>query len=370
MSSFRSRSGGSLDGKDVEAVVEVGAESSLVYGLLEVPVGRRDDPDVHPERAGPSDPIELPLLEDPQESGLYLEGGCADLIQEDGATVGHLEASGLPRGGPRERSPLVPEELSLHEARRKSGAVHVHQYLMTSCAGLVKRPRHQLLAGPGFTQNEDRVIGGSNGLDVLEDLLHGRGGSDEPTRRKPHHLSMVPGLHPELLDLCLCLDLVGDIPEDDEKELAVPGLRPGEGRFKRELPAIGPEPQMSRLCTNVPIQLSSLGSGTHVVGEGILGSRREKAIEGTDLHLGGRATEYLMGGRITEMHGEVRIHDDDGIPRRGQDPGQLLLPLPEGNLRAPCLAQVPGKQDNLDGALFFDGSRPKLHREHLSVPPA
>ena len=91
MSSRRSRSGGRADRKDVEPIEEIGPESPALHRGVEIPVGRRDDPHVHLDRGGPADPLELALLQHPEQLDLEIERQIADLVEEDGPAVGQLE---------------------------------------------------------------------------------------------------------------------------------------------------------------------------------------------------------------------------------------------------------------------------------------
>ena len=83
MSSRRSRSGGQVDRDDVEPVVQVLAEPAGVDLVEQVAVGRRDDPRVDLDGPGVADPLELPLLQDPQQLDLELGRGAVDLVEED-----------------------------------------------------------------------------------------------------------------------------------------------------------------------------------------------------------------------------------------------------------------------------------------------
>jgi hypothetical protein len=52
-------------GHHAQAIEEVLAESSPGDQRAQIPVGGRDDPDVHPEAVGAADPLDLVLLEHP-----------------------------------------------------------------------------------------------------------------------------------------------------------------------------------------------------------------------------------------------------------------------------------------------------------------
>ena len=82
-----------VDREDVEPVVEVLAELALRDQRLEVAVGGRDDADVDLDRLGAADALELALLQHAQQLDLHLQRQVADLVEEQGAAVGELEAA-------------------------------------------------------------------------------------------------------------------------------------------------------------------------------------------------------------------------------------------------------------------------------------
>ena len=81
-----------LDVDDVEAVVEVLAEAPRRDLVGEVAVGRRDDADVDLHGLVAADALERALLEDAQELDLDRRRDLADLVEEERAAVGLLEA--------------------------------------------------------------------------------------------------------------------------------------------------------------------------------------------------------------------------------------------------------------------------------------
>ena len=85
----------------------------LFHHPKEVAVRRGDEADVDLDRLRTADPLELLLLQDAQQLRLELERDLADLVEEQRAAVGHLEAADLLGDGAGEGAPLVPEELAL-----------------------------------------------------------------------------------------------------------------------------------------------------------------------------------------------------------------------------------------------------------------
>src|SRR3546814_2421954 len=54
-------------------------------------VGGGDQPDVDADRAAAAEPVDLALLDGPQQLGLQADVHLADLVEQEGALVGFLE---------------------------------------------------------------------------------------------------------------------------------------------------------------------------------------------------------------------------------------------------------------------------------------
>ena len=62
--------------------------------------------------------LELALLQDPQQLGLGVHRELANLVEEERAAVGHLEAARQSVRGAGEGAALVAEQLALQERSR------------------------------------------------------------------------------------------------------------------------------------------------------------------------------------------------------------------------------------------------------------
>ena len=122
------------DGDGVDAVVEVLAEAASGQQAVEVVVGRGDDPHVDLDHARAAHARDLPVLQHAQQLGLHGRGHVADLVQEQRAAVGLLEAAAPLRDGARERALLVAEQLALHELGGDRRAVHLDEGLRRAAA--------------------------------------------------------------------------------------------------------------------------------------------------------------------------------------------------------------------------------------------
>ena len=81
-----------LDADDVQAVVEILAEEAALHSLLQILMRRRDDAHVDADRRLAADAVELAFGKDAQEPRLQRRRHVADLIEEQRAAVGLLEA--------------------------------------------------------------------------------------------------------------------------------------------------------------------------------------------------------------------------------------------------------------------------------------
>src|SRR5258705_8877197 len=137
---------GHPDGHHVEAVVEVLAERARPDRLPQVGVGGRDDPHVDLDGAGAAEPLDLPLLQGAEELRLQVDAQAADLVEEEGSSVGQLELAQLARVGAGEGALLVSEQLGLEQRVRDRGQVDRHEGLRAPGALVVDGAGDELLS--------------------------------------------------------------------------------------------------------------------------------------------------------------------------------------------------------------------------------
>ena len=145
------------DGDDLQPVIEVLAELALFQELLQVFIRRRDNPDVHLDRHRPADAKHLAFLKDPQNFGLHGQAGVADFVQEQSRVVGPLEKAFLLLVRVGEGALLMAEEFALEQGFGKCRAVNGQERPVAPRAVTVDSARHQLFAGPAFTEDEHGV---------------------------------------------------------------------------------------------------------------------------------------------------------------------------------------------------------------------
>ena len=134
MSSRRSRSGGTSMGKmfrrKKRSDRNAPRRTSSARSRLVAAITRAFD--AHGLRA--ADALELLLLQHAQQLDLRVERQLADLVEEDRAVVGELEAALLLLHRAGERAALVAEELAFDERGRQRPAVHLHHHARAPAA--------------------------------------------------------------------------------------------------------------------------------------------------------------------------------------------------------------------------------------------
>ena len=163
---------GQLDQDDVETVIEILAEQAARHALLQALVGRGDDAHVDADRGLAADAVELALGEHPQEPRLERQRHVADLVEEERAAVGLLEAAAALRIRPGEGAALVSEQLRLEQIRGDRSRVERDEGTLGARAVLVQRPGDELLAGARLPGDEHRDARARQAADGAEHLLH------------------------------------------------------------------------------------------------------------------------------------------------------------------------------------------------------
>ncbi len=197
-------------GHHAQAIEEVLAKSSPGDQRAQIPVGGRDDPDVHPEAVGAADSLDLVLLEHPEQLGLDARGDLADLVEEARPGVRRLEQTALVDHGAGERALHMAEELGFEHAFGQRAAIDRHEWTLRPRARGVDGPRDQLFSRAGLTLDEHGAPGSGHARDHVEHV------ADRSRRRRrsaAHDTSAIRwhrALHVEsFLFVLTCMSLIG-----------------------------------------------------------------------------------------------------------------------------------------------------------------
>ena len=195
----------------VDPVVEVLAEPSRPDARREVLVRRGDETEVHFLGRFRPDPLDGLLLQCPKELRLHPGRHVPDLVQEERPPLRLLEPPLVRPDGPRERAPLVPEQLGLQQRLGNSRAVDGHERAAVPRGDLVDLPRDQLLARPRLALDKDGNIVHSHQPDQGGCLEHPRAPADHPRDLRGR------GLFSEIPDLPRQAGALDRTPDDDAK---------------------------------------------------------------------------------------------------------------------------------------------------------
>src|SRR6266850_2404972 len=131
---------GQRDMNDIQTIEEIAAESPDLDFLGEVPVGTRDDADVHPHGLRAADRPYLFFLDRAQKLYLQVDRHLADLIEKDRAVVGRGEQAWTRLHGAGEGALHVAEQLAFEERVRDGSAVDWNERLSAPGTRRVNRP--------------------------------------------------------------------------------------------------------------------------------------------------------------------------------------------------------------------------------------
>ena len=104
----------------VEPMQQVGAEAAVGDLPVEVLVGGGDHAHVDPDQFAAADAEELALGQHAQQARLQRGRHVADLVEEQRAAIGLLEAADVALAGAGERAGLVAEQFAIPAARTES----------------------------------------------------------------------------------------------------------------------------------------------------------------------------------------------------------------------------------------------------------
>ena len=142
-----------------EPVVEILAELAALHRGVQVAVGGGDHADVGVHHARAAEAHELALLEHAQQLGLHRRRHLADLVEEQHAAGGLLDAARLGRDGAGERAALVAEELRFEQLVGQRRAVDGDERAVAAPRGVVDEPRDDFLAGARLAGEQHRRLG-------------------------------------------------------------------------------------------------------------------------------------------------------------------------------------------------------------------
>src|SRR2546426_2234024 len=210
------------DRDDVEPVVEVLAEAPLSHHLGQVLVRGGDDAHVDLDGVRAAEALELTLLEHAKDLGLGHRREVGDLVEEERAPVGQLEAALLAAGRAGERTLLVAEQLRLEQRLGPGPTVHRDERAATPRRAPVDGAGDELLARAALALDEH---GGGAVRHLFDERHHPPEGG-----ARADHLALGAEVLQLLLEGTVLLDQVAPLEglADELQELLAPERLGGE----------------------------------------------------------------------------------------------------------------------------------------------
>ena len=134
---------------------------------------------VHRDGFLAAEPLQAALLQHAHELDLRAGRHVADLIEEDGAVVGLLEAADAPVFGAGKGAAFVAEQLAFEQGLGDGGAVDGDEGRLGAVAVLVNGAGDEFLAGAGLAADQDVDGLGGDAANLLVDRLHGAAVADQ-----------------------------------------------------------------------------------------------------------------------------------------------------------------------------------------------
>ena len=98
---------------DIQAIKKVFAEGAMLDRFGQIAVGGGDDADIHLDRLGAADPVNLALLNCTQQLGLQAGIHLADFVQQQRTAIGFFKFADAPGDGAGEGAFLMAEQVRI-----------------------------------------------------------------------------------------------------------------------------------------------------------------------------------------------------------------------------------------------------------------
>jgi hypothetical protein len=119
-------------------------------------------------------PLELLVLDEPQELGLERRRDLADLVEQQRAALGNFHPARLIAHRAGERTGRMTEQLAGEQLLGQGRAIHRDVRLADPLAARMDEPRQHALAGAILAAHQDRRVGSSRPGRQLECGAHAR----------------------------------------------------------------------------------------------------------------------------------------------------------------------------------------------------
>ena len=120
-----------------------------------------------------TDPANLALLQNPQQTCLCIQWQLTDLIEKQSSAVSGFYQPGTGRAGASEGSLFVAEQLRLDQGFGNRRSIDTNKWCLAALALFMNGSRHQLLAGSRLALDQHRDVSRCRFANARINRLHG-----------------------------------------------------------------------------------------------------------------------------------------------------------------------------------------------------
>ena len=168
-----------LHGDDVQSEIQILAERAFGHALLQVTIGRRNDPQAGLSRHVFSEPFIFPFLKQAEQLRLDLHGEIADFVEKKRAALGRLDLAPMIPDRAGEGSLDVAEEFAFEQFFGKAGATDGHERFVRQVTLLMDGAGDDALARAAFAEDEHGSRSAGRAGQDVHHLAHCGGGEIE-----------------------------------------------------------------------------------------------------------------------------------------------------------------------------------------------
>jgi len=160
---------------DVQPVQQVLAEAPAAHLFQQIRLGRADHPQVDLDAAVGAQPLQGLLLQYAQQLDLLRQRHAFDLVEEQRAAGGMLDAADALALGAGEGAALMAEQLALEDGFRDRRAVQRHKRPADARAEVMQAARDLFLAAAGLATDQHVDVGPGQLQHLASQVIHGAG---------------------------------------------------------------------------------------------------------------------------------------------------------------------------------------------------
>jgi putative ABC transport system ATP-binding protein len=171
-----------MQGQHAQAVIQVGPECPVAHHGGKIPMRGREDADIHLAGLVLAQPLDFPFLQHAQQFHLDIQRHLADLVQQQGAAMGGLEAPLARRRRAGEGAAGMAEQFGFQQLLGKGRAMHPQVGPLARLELSCRARATSSLPVPLSPGDEHARLARRGAQDLAEQFLHRRAVPHQPAQ--------------------------------------------------------------------------------------------------------------------------------------------------------------------------------------------